>query len=95
MARILKPERIFNELAKGSGLSKRVSISAVTPHRTVVLSLPEKPDFNVRFELKESMLTRLMMCRLDFSASLDMELIRWADRDSGIETGSSGCIPVL
>jgi GNAT superfamily N-acetyltransferase len=85
MARILNPERIFKRLADGTDFAERVSVSVVTPHRTVVLSNPENPRFHVRLELKEAFLSRLLMCRLSFGAALDMELLRWAHRDAGIE----------
>jgi hypothetical protein len=39
----------------------------------------------VRLETKESLLSRLFCCRLDLAAALDMELVRWNERDPGLE----------
>ncbi|MBL7201138.1 MAG: GNAT family N-acetyltransferase [Anaerolineae bacterium] len=85
MARILRPDRIFSRLAAGSDLPRTLSLTLSTPHRTVVVNDPPDPQYVVRLETKENLLSRLFCCRLDLAAALDMELVRWSERDPGLE----------
>jgi GNAT superfamily N-acetyltransferase len=84
MARILRPDRIFGRLADGSDLLHTLSLTVVTPHRTLVVNEPPESKYAVRLETKESVLSRLFCCRLDLEAALDMELVRWRDPDPGL-----------
>ena len=85
MARLLRPDRIFSQLAAGTGLTESLSLTLVTPHRTVLLNEVADPKYTVRMELKEHDLTRLLLCRLNLEASLDTEAVRWTNRDTGLE----------
>jgi hypothetical protein len=84
MARILRPDRIFHRLAEGSGLLDTLALTVVTPHRTLEVNEPSQPRHAVRLETKESMFARLLCCRLDLDAALDIELVRWRDPDPGL-----------
>jgi GNAT superfamily N-acetyltransferase len=84
MARLLRPDRVWRRLAQGSGLSDVLSLTAVTPHRTIEVSDPPEPRYRVRLETKEHFLARLFCLRLDLDAALDMELVRWRDPDPGL-----------
>ena len=84
MARLLRPDRIFARLAKGSGLADTVALTVATPHRVLEVNDPPEPRHRVRLETKEGMLARLFCCRLDLDAALDMELVRWRDPDPGL-----------
>ena len=55
-----------------------------TPHRTLEVNDPPEPRHTVRLETKEGMFARLLCCRLDLDAALDMELVRWRDPDPGL-----------
>jgi GNAT superfamily N-acetyltransferase len=85
MARILRPDRIFGQLAAGSDLLDTLSLTVVTPHRTMVVNDPPSAKYAVQFATKESILSRLFCCRLDLSAALDMELVRWSGDDPGLK----------
>jgi hypothetical protein len=84
MARVLRPDRLFRRLAKGSNLLHTLSLTVTTPHRE--LAVVDAPDarYTVRVETKEAYLARLFLCRLDLAAALDMELVRWQARDPGL-----------
>jgi len=84
MARLLCPDRIWTRLAQGSGLLDKLSLTLVTPHRTLEVSEPSHPTYRVRLETKEHFLARLFCCRLDLDAALDMELVRWQNPDPGL-----------
>jgi hypothetical protein len=84
MARLLRPDRIFYRLAAGSDLPDTLSLTVVTPHRTLEVNRPSDPRYTVRLETKEHALARLFCCRLDLGAALDMELVRWRDPDPGL-----------
>ena len=84
MARILRPDRIFSRLAEGSGLLDTLALTVATPHRTLEVNDPPGCKYEVRLETKESMFARLLCCRLDLDAALDMELVRWRDPDPGL-----------
>jgi ribosomal protein S18 acetylase RimI-like enzyme len=84
MARLLRPDRIWRRLSKGSGLSDTLALTAVTPHRTMEVNSPSQPRYQVRLETKEHFLARLFCCRLDLQAALDMEMVRWRDPDPGL-----------
>lgn len=84
MARLLRPDRIWQRLSRGSGLLEALALTAVTPHRTIAVSDPPDPHYRVRLETKEHFLARLFCCRLDLEAALDMELVRWPDPDLGL-----------
>jgi hypothetical protein len=84
MARILRPDRIFSRLAEGSDLCDALSLTVVTPHRTLEVNEPPEPRYRVRLETKEHALARLFCCRLDLEAALEMELVRWRDPDPGL-----------
>jgi GNAT superfamily N-acetyltransferase len=84
MARILRPDRIFSRLADGSGLLDTLALTVVTPHRTLEVNEPPEPRHAVCLETKEGMFARLLCCRLDLDAALDMELVRWRDPDPGL-----------
>jgi hypothetical protein len=84
MARLLRPERIWQRLAQGSGLEKDLSLAVSTPHRTLEVNDPPEPRYRVRLETKEHFLARLFCCRLDLDAALDMELVRWREPEAGL-----------
>jgi GNAT superfamily N-acetyltransferase len=84
MARILRPDRIFQRLAAGSDLRDTLFLAVSTPHRALVVNDPPSPRYIVRIETKENLLSRLFCCRLDFEAALDMELVRWNGYDPGL-----------
>lgn len=92
MARILNPERIYQVLvgaeygADAPSSIESAEIKVTTPHRTVYLNQPRKPAAWAHMQMKESCLCRLLFCRLDLKAALEMELVRWTQRDSGIES---------
>jgi hypothetical protein len=85
MARILRPERIFQQLAAGSDLLRTLSLTVVTPHRTLVVNDPPESRYAAQIETKESMLSRLFCCRLDLEAAVEMELVRWNVYDPGLQ----------
>ena len=87
MVRVLRPDQIFHRLADGSDLLDTLSLTAWTPHRTVLVNDPPHPRYTVQLETKESMLARLCCCRLDLDAALDMEWVRWNGRDPGLRRG--------
>jgi hypothetical protein len=84
MARILRPDRIFRCLVAGSDLLETLSLTVVTPHRTLEVNRPPEPKYTVRLETKEYAFARLFCCRLDLEAALDMEWVRWRDPDPGL-----------
>ena len=84
MARLLRPDRIWQRLALESGLLDVLSLTVVTPHRTLAVSDPPDPHYHVQLETKENFLARLFCCRLDLDAALDMELVRWRNSDPGL-----------
>ena len=85
MARILRPDRIFQRLAAGSNLAHTLSLSVSTPHRTLVVNDPPEPRYAVRFETKESLLSRLFCCRLGLEMAIDATLVRWDGTDLGLK----------
>jgi GNAT superfamily N-acetyltransferase len=85
MARILRPDRIFQRLAAGSNLLDTLSLTVATPHRVLAVNAPPEPRYTVRLEMKESLLSRLFCCRLDLEAALEMELVRWNGRDPALK----------
>ena len=87
MVRVLRPDQIFHRLADGSDLLDTLSLTAWTPHRTVLVNDPPHPRYTVQLETKESMLARLCCCRLDLDAALEMEWVRWNGRDPGLRRG--------
>ena len=91
MARILRPERIFRVLV-GAEYGNEVPteleslvIKVTTPHRSFALHEPQSPQKKIHLQMKESTLCRLLFCRLDLKSALDTEIVRWPDRDAGIE----------
>jgi GNAT superfamily N-acetyltransferase len=84
MARVLRPERLFRRLAGGSNLLNSLSLTVNTPHRTVAVVDAPDARYAVRMEMKEAYLARLMMCRLDLAAAVEMELVRWDVHDPGV-----------
>jgi hypothetical protein len=84
MARILRPDRIWQRLADGSDLLQTLALSVSTPHRTVEVNEPPDSRYVVRMETKESLLSRLFCCRLDLEAAVQMEMVRWNVRDEGL-----------
>jgi GNAT superfamily N-acetyltransferase len=84
MARILRPDRIFQQLAAGSGLLDTLSLAVATPHRTLVVNDPPQPRYRVQIETKEHVLSRLFCCRLHLGAAVEMELLRWNAYDPGL-----------
>jgi GNAT superfamily N-acetyltransferase len=87
MARIIRPDRIFQKLAKGSALLDELELLAVTPHRDIVINRPKKPQAKATLYLKESQFSRLMTCRLDFTAALKTNQIRLDPLDKKYENG--------
>ncbi len=85
MARILRPDRIFQRLAAGSNLLDTLSLTVATPHRALAVNAPPEPRYTVRLEMKESLLSRLFCCRLDLEAALEMEMVRWNGRDPALK----------
>jgi ribosomal protein S18 acetylase RimI-like enzyme len=84
MARILRPDRIFRRLAGDSSLPDTLALTVATPHRTLEVNDPLDARYAVRLETKEGMVARLLCCRLNLDAALDMELVRWRDPDPGL-----------
>jgi hypothetical protein len=84
MARLLRPDRIWQRLAEGSGLQDGLFLTVTTPHRTLEVNCPPGASYRVRLETKECCLARLFCCRLNLDAALDMELVRWRDPDPGL-----------
>ena len=84
MARILRPERIWAALARGSDLLDTLALTVATPHRSLAISDPPDARYAVTLQTKESLLSRLFSCRLDLEAALAMELVRWNGKDAGI-----------
>jgi len=84
MARLLRPDRLWQRLSQGSGLADVLSLTVVTPHRTMEVNRPPDAHYAVRLETKEHFAARLFCCRLDLDAALDMELVRWQNADSGL-----------
>lgn len=76
MARIIRPDRIFAQLAHNSVLLDNLHLEAVTPHRDLILNRPAKPKYKATLYLKESQLTRLLSCRLDMAGALETNVIR-------------------
>jgi GNAT superfamily N-acetyltransferase len=76
MAYILRPDRIFARLAKGSPLLKTLKLTILTPHRDLVANDPAKPKCEATLYCKESQLSRLMCCRLDLGAALRTNQVR-------------------
>lgn len=85
MARILRPDRIFQRLAAGSNLLNALSLTVATPHRALAVNAPPEPRYTVRLEMKESTLSRLFCCRLDLEVALEMEMVRWNGRDLALK----------
>jgi len=84
MARILCPDRIFGRLAAGSDLLETLSLTVNTPHRSIVVNDPETPSYRVIVQTKESLLSRLFLCRLNLEAAVEMEMVRWNVDDRGL-----------
>jgi GNAT superfamily N-acetyltransferase len=84
MARLLRPDRIFQRLASGSNLLPTLSLTVSTPHRTLAVNDPPDPRYTVHLETKESLLSRLFCCRLDLDAAIDVDLVRWDGTDVGL-----------
>ena len=84
MARILRPDRIFQRLAAGSDLLDTLSLTVATPHRALAVHALPEPRYTVRLEMKESLLSRLFCCRLDLEAALEMEMVRWNGHDPAL-----------
>ncbi len=78
LAHILRPDRIFTRLAGRSPLRKTLKFTIVTPHREVVVNDPAKPRHEVFLYCKESHLSRLMTCRLNLRAALQVNQVRLA-----------------
>ena len=85
MARVLRPDRIFGRLAKGSSLLGELALKAATPHRDLVLNDPAGARHSACLYLKESLLSRLLFCQLDLRSALDMNLVRMDAVTPGIE----------
>ena len=86
MGRIVRADRIFARLAGRSRLREELYLGAATPHRDVVLNRPARPKYWATLHLKESMLTRLLFCRLDMGNALRTNLIRLSPVPRGVET---------
>ena len=76
MARILRPDRIFAQLAGDSKLRHELYLEMKTPHRDLIVNCPKRPRHRATLWLKESMLSRLMLARLDLASALRMNLVR-------------------
>jgi GNAT superfamily N-acetyltransferase len=76
MARILNADRIFARRAAGSPLLADLELTAVTPHRDVVVNKPPNPKHRATLHLKESSLSRLLLSRLDLAQALRMNTVR-------------------
>jgi GNAT superfamily N-acetyltransferase len=85
MARILRPDRIFQRLAVGSNLMDTLALTVSTPHRALAVNAPPDPRYTVRLEMKESLLSRLFCCRLDLEVALETEMVRWNGRDLALK----------
>jgi GNAT superfamily N-acetyltransferase len=84
MARILCPDRIFARLAAGSRLLNALSLTVNTPHRSLIVNEPDDSRYRVMMETKESLLSRLFLCRLNLEAAVEMEMVRWNVDDRGL-----------
>jgi predicted acetyltransferase len=85
MARIVRPDRIFARLARGSTVARRLRLEVQTPHRDFVLSSPRRPAATVRLLLKESQLSRLMCRRMHLRTALQTNLIRSTPMEPRVE----------
>jgi len=85
MARILRPDRMFERLAAGSNLLDTLALTVSTPHRALAVNTPPDPRYTVRLEMKESLLSRLFCCRLDLEAALETEMVRSNGRDLALK----------
>lgn len=92
MARIINPERLFARLVDATGPPEKfrrgTHITCSTPHRRVELFKPEptgrsgQAGCEIRLEMKEHALARLLCCRLDLLKAVDMEVVRCAGADA-------------
>lgn len=89
MARIIRPDRIFARLAGSSPLLNDLHLDAVTPRRDVVLNRPARPKHRATLYLKESQLSRLLLCRLDMGRALETNLIRLSPLPGRVEKALS------
>lgn len=85
MARILNADRIFARLAGRSAVLGSLRLEAATPHRDLVLNAPKRPAVTATIYLKESQLSRLLSCRLDFAGALRTNLIRMTPVPAPVE----------
>ena len=91
MARIVRPDRIFQNLigaAYGNDVPPAIesaSIVVTTPHRTVALNQPRSPTTRIHLQMKESSLCRLLFRRLDLRTALEMEMVRWSKQNPELE----------
>jgi len=76
MARVVRPDRIFETLSAGSEHRSHLELKAITPHRDVVLNAPEHARFAATLYLKEHQLSRLLFCRMDLESALRTNVVR-------------------
>jgi len=86
MARILNADRIFARRAAGSTLLEDLALTAVTPLRDVAINSPASPQHRATLFLKESLLSRLMLARLDLTQALRMNLVRMSPLPPEVES---------
>jgi len=78
LARPIRPERIFSRIWDGYGdgpLPEDLEVRAWTPGREFILKKAQVRKRTVTLEMKDDILVRLLMCRLDVEAAVKQELI--------------------
>ena len=98
MARIVRPHRLFIRLADSSeevsDFRSSVHLVCSTPHRTVDLQSPPQPENTIYLEMKEHLLARLLLCRLELIAAIENELVRCRGGNNALlETLARICRP--
>ena len=98
MARVIRPHRLFIRLADSNpdvaDFRSTVNLICSTPHRTIDLQTPPQPEHTINLEMKEHMLARLLLCRLDLRSAIENELVRCrGDKGTLIDTLAEICRP--
>lgn len=78
LARPIRPERIFAKIWDTCGdgpLPEDLEVRAWTPGREFVLKEARERKRTVTLEMKDDILARFLMCRLDVEAAVKQELI--------------------
>jgi hypothetical protein len=86
MARVVRPDRLFERLAGDSAVIRDARLEVATPHRTVALNSPAAPPVQATLYMKEALLSRLLLRRLDLRQALEMNLVRMTPLPADLET---------